>query len=321
MRVTAFMKDDGVDTTQLSISDDGTVVTFTRGHEKNRADWVASPEADPNGVERALWAAKTAAPGVVVAAGRRQQRRALPRRPLRRLGARTARSSACPPRRGRASNDIDKGLKPYIRIWGVNSNPVVVARRPQARVRQPPHRSQLHRRLRRRRAQGDLHVAERGLRHAARRGRPTASGSRSSAGPARRSRSSRRTASAASAIRPGPAFNAANAGRGGAGAAAVAAGPRGAGPRRPRRRRGDPDAPGARRRGPGLTTAAFSRRLQPVVLGRRRGDRRRAGVLAQRAGGEASSTASTRSPGAATTSSSSSSPRSGRASTPCRCPR
>ena len=54
IRVTSFMKDDGVDTTQLSISDDGTIVSFTRGHTLNRDGWVASPEADPNGVERAL---------------------------------------------------------------------------------------------------------------------------------------------------------------------------------------------------------------------------------------------------------------------------
>ncbi len=59
VRVTSFLKDDGVDTTQLSISDDGTTVAFTRGHGLNREGWVASPEADPNGVERALWAAKT----------------------------------------------------------------------------------------------------------------------------------------------------------------------------------------------------------------------------------------------------------------------
>ena len=58
-RVTPFLKDDGVDTTQLSISDDGTVVAFTRGHGLNRDGWVASPEADPNGVERAIWAAST----------------------------------------------------------------------------------------------------------------------------------------------------------------------------------------------------------------------------------------------------------------------
>src|SRR5436305_4126872 len=43
VRVTAFMKDDGVDTTQLAISDDGMTVVFTRGHTKNSNDWVASP--------------------------------------------------------------------------------------------------------------------------------------------------------------------------------------------------------------------------------------------------------------------------------------
>src|SRR5689334_5810068 len=33
VRVTAYLKDDGVDTTQLSISDDGATVVFTRGHD------------------------------------------------------------------------------------------------------------------------------------------------------------------------------------------------------------------------------------------------------------------------------------------------
>ena len=64
VRVTSYLKDDGVDTTQLSISDDGTTVSFTRGHETNQNDWVASPDADPNGVERAIWAAKTTTPGL-----------------------------------------------------------------------------------------------------------------------------------------------------------------------------------------------------------------------------------------------------------------
>src|SRR5687767_4984072 len=59
VRVTSFMKDDGVDTTQLSISDDGSIVAFTRGHGINRDGWVANPEADPDGVERAIWAART----------------------------------------------------------------------------------------------------------------------------------------------------------------------------------------------------------------------------------------------------------------------
>src|SRR6266568_4970809 len=59
VRVTSYMHDDGVETTQLSISDDGSTVTFTRGSAPNRDGWIASPEADPNAVERAIWAAKT----------------------------------------------------------------------------------------------------------------------------------------------------------------------------------------------------------------------------------------------------------------------
>ena len=122
-RVTPFMKDDGVDTTQLSISDDGTMVSFTRGHGTNREGWVASPEADPNGVERAIWAANTTTgaawrltegqngtispDGRWVAFAKDGQ---IYRVPTARAAARTT--------------DVDKGLKPYIRIWGTNTAPV-----------------------------------------------------------------------------------------------------------------------------------------------------------------------------------------------------
>ena len=122
VRVTSFMKDDGVDTTQLSISDDGSVVTFTRGHEKNRLDWVASPEADPQGVERALYAAKTALPGVSwrLAEGGNGQLSPDGRSVAWAQDGQIFRVSTA---QGPRTTDIDKGLKPFIRIWGVNSNP------------------------------------------------------------------------------------------------------------------------------------------------------------------------------------------------------
>ena len=123
VRVTSFMKDDGVDTTQLSISDDGSVVAFTRGHAINRDGWVANPEADPNGVERAIWAASTTTStawrlaegqngtispdGRHVAYAKDGQIYRVP-------------TAAAAPR----TTDVDKGLKPYIRIWGVNTAPV-----------------------------------------------------------------------------------------------------------------------------------------------------------------------------------------------------
>ena len=122
VRVTSFMKDDGVDTTQLSISDDGSVVTFTRGHEKNRLDWVASPEADPQGVERALYAANTALPGVSwrLAEGGNGQLSPDGRSVAWAQDGQIFRVSTA---QGPRTTDIDKGLKPFIRIWGVNSNP------------------------------------------------------------------------------------------------------------------------------------------------------------------------------------------------------
>ena len=123
VRVTSYLQDDGVTTTQLAISDDGATVTFTRGAAKNRDDWVANPDAKPEGVERAIWAARTAAPGVswrlaegadgVLSPDGRYVAYAKDGEIYRVPTAQAARTT-----------DVDKGLKPYVRIWGVNSNPV-----------------------------------------------------------------------------------------------------------------------------------------------------------------------------------------------------
>ena len=123
VRVTSFMKDDGVDTTQLSISDDGSIVSFTRGHDRNRLDWVASPEADPKGVERALWAARTAAPGI---AWRLAEGSSGVLSPDGRYVAyaQNGQIFRVPTVQGARTNDVDKGLKPFIKIWGTNSNPM-----------------------------------------------------------------------------------------------------------------------------------------------------------------------------------------------------
>ena len=123
VRVTSYMRDDGVDTTQLAISDDGSTVVFTRGHTKNSSDWVASPEADPNGVERAIWAAKTATPGVSwrLAEG---SNGVLSPDGRYVAYAKDGQIFRVPTAQGPRLNDFDKGLKPYIRIWGTNSNPV-----------------------------------------------------------------------------------------------------------------------------------------------------------------------------------------------------
>jgi dipeptidyl-peptidase 4 len=59
VRLTKFMDDDGVILSELDISDDGTIVTFVRGSEPNRAGWIANPSSDPQGPDRAIWAAYT----------------------------------------------------------------------------------------------------------------------------------------------------------------------------------------------------------------------------------------------------------------------
>jgi dipeptidyl-peptidase-4 len=60
VRLTNFMKDDGIMMSAIRISDDGSTVVFLRGEAPNRSGWAPNPTADPNGPEHAIWAARTA---------------------------------------------------------------------------------------------------------------------------------------------------------------------------------------------------------------------------------------------------------------------
>jgi dipeptidyl-peptidase 4 len=60
IKLTQNTRDDGIDLTNLRISDDGSVVVFLRGHGPNRDGWIANPSSDPAGGERTIWAARTA---------------------------------------------------------------------------------------------------------------------------------------------------------------------------------------------------------------------------------------------------------------------
>src|SRR4029079_1940099 len=60
VRLTNFPDDNGVEISDLAISDDGAIVTFMRGTQPNRAGWVANPTGDPRGADRTVWAARTA---------------------------------------------------------------------------------------------------------------------------------------------------------------------------------------------------------------------------------------------------------------------
>ena len=59
LRLTSWAQDDGVDLTELQISDDGETVTFVRGHTPNREGWIANPASDPRGGQRVVYAAST----------------------------------------------------------------------------------------------------------------------------------------------------------------------------------------------------------------------------------------------------------------------
>ncbi len=122
VRLTSFLKDDGIDLSGVRISDDGSTVVFLRGTVPNRDGWVANPTADPNGSERAVWAVRTtggAAWKVVADAvnpelapdgssivfakdGQIHRARVTPVRP---------------------STEIGRGEAPFIRQWGVQSGP------------------------------------------------------------------------------------------------------------------------------------------------------------------------------------------------------
>src|SRR6202167_6333578 len=63
VRLTNFLKDDGIMMSGIRISDDGSTVVFLRGEQPNRDGWSPNPSADPDGPEHAIWAARTSGIG------------------------------------------------------------------------------------------------------------------------------------------------------------------------------------------------------------------------------------------------------------------
>ena len=122
VRVTSFMKDDGTDLTDLEISADGSTVTFVRGHALNRDGWVANPNSNPDGAERAIWAARTAAPGVawrVVEAATYE----LAPNGNSLVFARDGQIYRALVTPVKPASARDRGEEPFIRAWGTNGNP------------------------------------------------------------------------------------------------------------------------------------------------------------------------------------------------------
>jgi len=122
VRLTNFLKDDGIMMSAIRISDDGSTVVFLRGEQPNRDNWSPNPSADPNGPEHAIWAARTSGAGgtwrvadaanpelapdgssiLFVKAGQIYRAKITPVKP---------------------AGEVDRGEKPLITEWGVQSDP------------------------------------------------------------------------------------------------------------------------------------------------------------------------------------------------------
>jgi dipeptidyl-peptidase-4 len=135
VRLTSVTKDDGVELSDVAISDDGAIVVFVRGTQPNREGWVANPTAETTGTARTAWAARTTggAPwklgevttpvlspdGRTVAYAKDGQ---IYRYAIARAGGvdGAARSGASNP----ASGFSHTTPTPWVKAWGTNSNPV-----------------------------------------------------------------------------------------------------------------------------------------------------------------------------------------------------
>ena len=122
VRLTNFTTDNGTDLSGIRISDDGSTVVFIRGTAPNRDGWVANPTADPDGPERAVWAARTAGG----AAWRVVRDAANPELApdgsailfVKEGQIYRARVTPAPP-----ASERERGERPFITQWGVQSGP------------------------------------------------------------------------------------------------------------------------------------------------------------------------------------------------------
>lgn len=125
-RVTSFTKDDGTDLTALEISDDGRTFVFVRGSDPNRDGWSANPSSNPDGAERAIWAARIGSPAFRLAEGNNPALSPDGQSVLYVKGGQIYRAKVAPmtPMLGvTAAQKMDTGEKPFITAWGTNNQP------------------------------------------------------------------------------------------------------------------------------------------------------------------------------------------------------
>ena len=122
VRLTNFLKDDGIMMSAVRISDDGSTVIFLRGEAPNRVGWPPNPTADPNGPEHAIWAARSSGAGgawrVVDAANAELAPDGSSLLFIKDGQIYRAKVTPVKP-----AGEIDRGEKAFIREWGVQSDP------------------------------------------------------------------------------------------------------------------------------------------------------------------------------------------------------
>ena len=146
VRLTKFTDDDGVILSELEISDDGSNVTFVRGSEPNRVGWLANPSSDPQGPDRAIWAAYTNGTGTWrMGSGAGPALSPDGHAVVFSRDGEIYRYQVVP----RTTAPAGEGPAALYKGMGAQREPALVARRIQARVRQHARQSRPHRRVRR----------------------------------------------------------------------------------------------------------------------------------------------------------------------------
>ncbi|HEY2824371.1 MAG TPA: prolyl oligopeptidase family serine peptidase [Gemmatimonadales bacterium] len=122
VKLTNFTEDNGVEISNVRISDDGLIVVFQRGTDPNRVGWIANPTHDPKGQERTIWAARSAGGAAWrVAEGGDP---ALSPDGKYVLFVKDSQIYRARVTQTAGTSAADKGEKPYIKEWGQQTSPV-----------------------------------------------------------------------------------------------------------------------------------------------------------------------------------------------------
>jgi dipeptidyl-peptidase-4 len=121
VRLTSWLKDDGNDVSDVSVSDDGSIIVFVRGSDPNRVGWIANPMHDPNGADRAIWAVRATggAPWRVTPGGSPE----LSPDGKRVVYINNGQIYSARVMQNAPADSMQRGEKPFIKEWGRQSSP------------------------------------------------------------------------------------------------------------------------------------------------------------------------------------------------------